>query len=155
MKAVLALLLLGAASAAVVPLTYTAGTYPFAGGFVPYNAGVFPFSAGVLPYSYGVQPITYVAKPVTTHVVQPGYVAQTKGSTHIAPLPSGLGYASHHINRRPRHPVGTTALDDDLWPRLLARESPAKGSPPEEVSRRDALVPRDAPWSHGTRMSSF
>lgn len=97
-QAILALCLLGAASAAVVPLTYTAGTYPFAGGFVPYNAGVFPFSAGVLPYSYGVQPITYVAKPVTTHVVQPGYVAQTKGSTHIAPLPSGLGYASHHIN---------------------------------------------------------
>ncbi|XP_042883348.1 sulfur globule protein CV3-like [Penaeus japonicus] len=112
MKAVLVLCLLGAASAAVVPLTYTAGTYPFGAGVLPYTGGVLPYTGGVLPYTggvlpytgsvlpytYGAQPITYVAKPVTTHVVQPGYVAQTKGSTHIAPLPAGLGYASHHIN---------------------------------------------------------
>ncbi|ROT68340.1 putative elastin a [Penaeus vannamei] len=127
MKAVLALCLLGAASAAVVPLTYTAGTYPFAGGFVPYNAARFPFSAGVLPYSYGVQPITYVAKPVTTQVVQPGYVAQTKGSTHIAPLPSGLGYASHHINGRP--PLTTTCGHACSRGRVLRRGVLLRKSP--------------------------
>ncbi|XP_069980237.1 uncharacterized protein [Penaeus vannamei] len=71
-----------------------------AGGFVPYSTlACSHFSAGVLPYSYGVQPyhLRGQARAPPT-MVQPGYVAQTKGSTHIAPLPSGLGYASHHIN---------------------------------------------------------
>ncbi|CAL4125228.1 unnamed protein product, partial [Meganyctiphanes norvegica] len=39
-------------------------------------------------------PLTYAVAPA----VAPGYVAQTLGATHIAPLPAGIGYASHHIN---------------------------------------------------------
>lgn len=33
--------------------------------------------------------------------VQAGYVAKTPGVTHVAPLPEGLGYASHHLNLQP------------------------------------------------------
>ncbi|XP_068207619.1 uncharacterized protein [Palaemon carinicauda] len=108
MKAVLALCFLGLATANVIPLytggvfPYSAGLLPSAGGILPYSAGVLPYSAGVLPSTYSLLPTTYVAAPriqtVQTSVVAPGYVAKTPGAEHIAPLPSGLGYASHHIN---------------------------------------------------------
>lgn len=74
---VLALCFLSLASAAVVPL-------PYSYGVLPYHV---PFSAGVVPYA--------------VPVVHPGYVAKTPGATHIAPLPEGLAYASHHINAAP------------------------------------------------------
>ncbi|CAL4090897.1 unnamed protein product, partial [Meganyctiphanes norvegica] len=49
-----------------------------------------------LTYSHipAVAPLTYAVSPA----VAPGYVAKTLGATHIAPLPAGIGYASHHIN---------------------------------------------------------
>nr|XP_045600701.1 uncharacterized protein LOC123759613 [Procambarus clarkii] len=130
MKVILALCLLGVASAALnyvsspysygaFPYTfpYTAGNFPYTAGVIPYTAGVIPNTANVLPYTGGVIPYAGVAhsgygfpsvysvpvqyKPVEAKVVQPGYVAKTPGSTHIAPLPAGLGYASHHINVAP------------------------------------------------------
>ena len=39
-------------------------------------------------------PVVYSAAPE----IEPGYVAKTPGSEHLADLPVGLGYASHHIN---------------------------------------------------------
>ncbi|XP_066951531.1 uncharacterized protein [Macrobrachium rosenbergii] len=101
MKAVLALCFLGVATAAIVPFPYTAGVLPYTAGVIP-SAGILPFSGGVLPTTYSVLPTTYVAAPqiqtVQASVVAPGYVAKTPGSEHVAPLPAGLGYASHHIN---------------------------------------------------------
>jgi len=116
MKAVLALCFVAVANAAVIPTIYTTGgaittglttgiTTGYRTGVLPYSAGIIPYTAGALPaVNYGVLPTTYVApqtiqlQPVQTNVVAPGYVARTPGSEHVAPLPSGLGYASHHIN---------------------------------------------------------
>ncbi|KAK8741068.1 hypothetical protein OTU49_002476 [Cherax quadricarinatus] len=114
MKIILALCLLGLASAATVftpysygaiPFPYSYGAFPYTQGVLPYNHGVLPYSipftGGVIPYS-GAVPTVYSLplqyKPIETKIVQPGYVAKTPGATHIAPLPAGLGYASHHIN---------------------------------------------------------
>ncbi|XP_064082127.1 uncharacterized protein LOC135198480 [Macrobrachium nipponense] len=115
MKAVLALCFLSVATAAIIPFPYTAGVLPYSGGVIP-SGGILPLSAGVLPTTYGALPTTYSALPTTygvlpttyvaapqiqtvqASVVAPGYVAKTPGSEHIAPLPAGLGYASHHIN---------------------------------------------------------
>lgn len=66
--------------------------YVFPAGYpVPttYNFG--PVPGPVFPYAY-----TVPVKPV-----QPGYVAQTIGTEHRAPLPAGGAYASHHINIAP------------------------------------------------------
>lgn len=73
------LCLLGLASANVVPLFYATP-----GGISPYGI---PAYKPAMAYS-----------PVYTPFVQPGYVAKTPGAEHYAPLPEGLGYASHHIN---------------------------------------------------------
>lgn len=55
-----------------------------------YNFGAIP--GPVFPYAYTI--------PVNP-IIQPGYVAQTRGSEHRAPLPAAIGYASHHINIAP------------------------------------------------------
>ncbi|XP_076038792.1 uncharacterized protein LOC143023991 [Oratosquilla oratoria] len=59
---------------------------------LPYTAG----SIGAVPYH--VQPLTYVAPVLKAAPIHPGYVAVNPGATHIAPLPEGLAYASHHVN---------------------------------------------------------
>lgn len=99
---------MGLAQANVIPYNtgffpYTAGVLPYNAGVLPYSGGVLPYSAGVFPYNYGTLPTMYSFAPVQykavqTSVLAPGYVAKTPGAEHIAPLPAGLGYASHHIN---------------------------------------------------------
>merc|ERR1719370_49961 len=69
---------------AVAPITYTNLGYSNLGA-------ISPLSYSHLP---AIAPVTYAVAPA----VAPGYVAKTPGATHIAPLPAGLGYASHHIN---------------------------------------------------------
>merc|ERR1712170_228774 len=92
----------GATSPVVSPITYTAGTSPVVSP-ITYTAGTSPvFTSNVVsPITRNLlTPITYSVAPkvVTTNVVQPGYFAQNPGATHVAPLPEGLAYASHHIN---------------------------------------------------------
>lgn len=78
LQVILMLCLLGLTSANVVPIPY----------FAP---------GGVIPFGFpAYQPVAYSA--VYTPAVHPGYVAKTPGAEHYAPLPEGLGYASHHIN---------------------------------------------------------
>ncbi|KAK3857224.1 hypothetical protein Pcinc_036507 [Petrolisthes cinctipes] len=56
------------------------------------------FDYRAIPYIGNVFPPHYNYNPA---VIQPGYVAKTLGAEHYAPLPEGLGYASHHINVAP------------------------------------------------------
>ncbi|XP_066951869.1 uncharacterized protein [Macrobrachium rosenbergii] len=104
MKAVLALCFLGAASAAVIPLTYNAGVIPYTGvvpqatGFLPINTGIIP-QAGIIPQTYSVGTPALTTYQVSAVAPAPGYVAKTLGSEHVAPLPAGsTSFASHHIN---------------------------------------------------------
>merc|ERR1712121_488351 len=99
MKVILALCFLGAASAAVIPLTYTSGIVPQAAGYIPYN------SPGIIPYTGGAFPTVYTGTPIVSTyqvaAINPvgGYVAKTLGNEHWAPLPAGsANFASHHIN---------------------------------------------------------
>merc|ERR1711890_24932 len=95
MKVVLVLLL--AAVASSVPAGYFYSS--------PYLAG-YPAYYGYNHYGYAARPVVKYVQPVVKTVAvaapAPGYVAETPGSLHTAPLPvgpSGDGfYASHHIN---------------------------------------------------------
>merc|ERR1719193_773036 len=111
MKVVLAVLVLAAAANAA-PATLIGGV--IGGAAIPKGvkltklktAAVAPLTYSHLPafsplaYSHIASPITYSALPTVAvaPAVAPGYVAKTPGATHIAPLPAGIGYASHHIN---------------------------------------------------------
>ncbi|CAL4169368.1 unnamed protein product [Meganyctiphanes norvegica] len=119
MKVVLAILAFAAAAQAA-PHTILGGAaisidggYPYtdALGFNIPNALPLTYSHTPLAYSHlpAISPLTYshfpavapAYAPLTYAVapaVHPGYVAKTPGATHIAPLPAGIGYASHHIN---------------------------------------------------------
>merc|ERR1712002_255621 len=112
MKFLLALCFLGAASAAVVPLTYSGlPLTSYSGLPITSYSGLSGLTGlPITTYSTGLTGLpltTYSALPIKTitpisySVPHPGYVAKTPGSTHIAPLPAGLGYASHHINLTP------------------------------------------------------
>merc|ERR1712002_1121408 len=99
MKVVLVLLL--AAVASSVPAGYFYSS-PYLSG---YHHGLgYPYRGyAALPY---LQP---VVKTVAVAAPAPGYVAETPGSLHTAPLPvgpSGDGfYASHHINNTNQLPL--------------------------------------------------
>merc|ERR1711962_436064 len=123
MKVVLAVLALAVAANAA-PATLIGGSaIPIDGGYPYTDALGFSIPKGVahatvdvskkvvapltyshLPLTYShfpaLSPITYSALPTVAlaPAVAPGYVAKTPGATHIAPLPAGIGYASHHIN---------------------------------------------------------
>ncbi|XP_077285914.1 uncharacterized protein LOC143911064 [Arctopsyche grandis] len=59
----------------------------------------FPFAYPAFGFS---APLAYFTQPqVVAPIVQPGYVAATRGSLHIAPLPDNTPYASHHLNLAP------------------------------------------------------
>jgi len=98
MKVVLVLLF--AAVASSVPLKYFYSS-PYIGGYAHHG---YPYAGGY--YGYAAAPVVKVIRPVVKTVAvaapAPGYVAETPGSLHTAPLPvgpSGEGfYASHHIN---------------------------------------------------------
>lgn len=92
-----------AASSSYVPVAYSAASSP---------VYTYRYDVPATPVAYSSQtyvqpsPVFYSAPVVQaapaavsySAAVQPGYVAKTKGSEHYAPLPEGLGYASHHIN---------------------------------------------------------
>merc|ERR1712002_49775 len=102
MKVVLVLLL--AAVASSVPAGYFYSS--------PYLAG-YPAYYGYNHYGYAARPVVKYVQPVVKTVAvaapAPGYVAETPGSLHTAPLPvgpSGDGfYASHHINNTNQLPL--------------------------------------------------
>jgi hypothetical protein len=90
------LVLLLAAVASSVPAGYFYSS-PYLSGY-PY-LGLNRYAH----YGYGALPVVRTVPVVKTVAVPaPGYVAETPGSLHTAPLPvgpSGDGfYASHHIN---------------------------------------------------------
>merc|ERR1712121_117979 len=119
MKVVLAVLALAAAASAAPATLLTGAAIPIDGGY-PYTDAlgfsinkqlpITTYSHGLSPLTYtgfpgltysglpAVAPLTYNIAPIVAPVVAPGYVAKTPGATHIAPLPAGIGYASHHIN---------------------------------------------------------
>ncbi|XP_076038785.1 uncharacterized protein LOC143023987 [Oratosquilla oratoria] len=90
MKLALLLCFLAASQAQVV--------VPYVGGVLPYAAGVPVVAHSPYRLHYPVRYVAPAVPVVKSAVVHPGYVAKTPGSTHIAPLPKGLAYASHHIN---------------------------------------------------------
>merc|ERR1712179_51281 len=122
MKVVLAILAVVAAANAAPATILTGGAIPIDGGYpytdalgfsipktvplttyshapITYPLGLPALSYSGLPalsYSHlpAIAPLTYAAVPA----IQGGYVAKTPGATHIAPLPAGIGFASHHIN---------------------------------------------------------
>merc|ERR1739840_86461 len=119
MKVVLAILAVASVAYAAPHLILGGGAIPIDGGYpytdalgfsVPKGLPLTTYTAAAAPaitYSHlpAISPITYshlpAIAPLTYAVapaVAPGYVAKTPGATHIAPLPAGLGYASHHIN---------------------------------------------------------
>merc|ERR1711887_126791 len=104
MKVALAILAIASAANAAPATFLTGGVIPIDGGY-PYTDALgfstyshpFTYSAGLpLTYSHlpAIAPLTYAVAPA----IQGGYVAKTPGATHIAPLPAGIGFASHHIN---------------------------------------------------------
>lgn len=118
------LVVLLAAVAASAPASYYSSPYlsgyPYHGltrGYTGYTGytGYNHYGYGALPalpvHGYGALPVVkYAPVPVVKTVVvpAPGYVAQTRGSLHTAPLPVGPSgetpsgaYASHHINLQP------------------------------------------------------
>ncbi|CAL4125232.1 unnamed protein product, partial [Meganyctiphanes norvegica] len=105
MKVVLAILAVAAAAqAAPAPEPFLGGAaIPIDAGY-PYTDALgfsFPRGLPLTTYAHGaVAPaITYSNLPYAAFpAVHPGYVAKTPGATHIAPLPAGIGYASHHFN---------------------------------------------------------
>merc|ERR1719187_572229 len=106
MKFLLALCFLGAASAAVLPLTYSGLPLTSYSGLPGLPITTYSGLTGLtgLPLTtYSGLPLSTIKTitPISYTVPHPGYVAKTPGSTHIAPLPAGLGYASHHINLTP------------------------------------------------------
>lgn len=104
MKVVLVLLF--AAVASSVPAGYFYSS-PYLAGYR--HAGYPGYYSGYNHYGYAAAPFRHVLPVVKTVAVAaapaPGYVAETPGSLHTAPLPvgpSGEGfYASHHINTDP------------------------------------------------------
>merc|ERR1711970_23222 len=106
MKVALAILAIASAANAAPATFLTGGVIPIDGGY-PYTdaLGFSTYSHAPITYSTGLSALSYSAlpaiAPLTYNIapaVAPGYVAQTPGATHIAPLPAGIGYASHHIN---------------------------------------------------------
>merc|ERR1719308_601119 len=98
MKVVLAVLAVAAAANAAPATLIGGAAIPIDGGY-PYTDAL----GFDIPKALPVSPLTYshIPAPITYSVgtaVHPGYVAKTPGATHIAPLPAGIGYASHHIN---------------------------------------------------------
>merc|ERR1711872_955637 len=106
-----------AAAANAAPATIlTGGAIPVDGGYpytdalgfdIPHGLPLTTYTAGAaispLTYSHlpAYSPLTYslpAVAPIAVPAVAGGYVAKTPGATHIAPLPAGIGYASHHIN---------------------------------------------------------
>merc|ERR1712142_1427162 len=125
MKVVLAVLAVAAAANAAPATILTGGAIPIDGGYPHTDALGFDIPKGLplttykvgsavaplttyshlparspLTYSHfpAISPLTYSLPAVAPIALAPGYVAQTPGATHIAPLPAGIGYASHHIN---------------------------------------------------------
>jgi len=97
MKVVLVLLF--AAVASSVPAGYFYSS-PYLTGYPYLGVNRYAhYGYGALPYAVHT-PVVKVVKTVAAPA--PGYVAETPGSLHTAPLPvgpSGDGfYASHHIN---------------------------------------------------------
>merc|ERR1719308_444828 len=111
MKVVLAVLAVAAAANAAPATLIGGAAIPIDGGY-PYTDALGFDIPKALPLTYShispltysnISPLTYshIPAPITYSVgtaVHPGYVAKTPGATHIAPLPVGIGYASHHIN---------------------------------------------------------
>merc|ERR1719308_166203 len=106
MKVVLAVLAVADAANAAPATLIGGAAIPIDGGY-PYTDALgfdIPKALPVSPLTYShISPLTYshLPPPITYSVgtaVHPGYVAKTPGATHIAPLPAGIGYASHHIN---------------------------------------------------------
>merc|ERR1719239_348979 len=108
MKVVLAVLAFAAAAQAAPHTILGGAAIPIDGGY-PYTDALGFNIPNALPLTYSHTPLTYshypavapAIAPLTYAVapaVHPGYVAKTPGATHIAPLPAGIGYASHHIN---------------------------------------------------------
>merc|ERR1711872_320337 len=117
-----------AAAANAAPATIlTGGAIPVDGGYpytdalgfdIPHGLPLTTYTAGaaIAPLTYShlpayspltyshlpaYSPLTYslpAVAPIAVPAVAGGYVAKTPGATHIAPLPAGIGYASHHIN---------------------------------------------------------
>merc|ERR1712215_321281 len=115
MKVVLAVLAVATAANAAPATFLTGGAIPIDGGYlytdalgfsVPRTVPLTTYSHAPMTYSTGLSALSYSALPaiapltynIAPAAVAPGYVAQTPGATHIAPLPAGIGYASHHIN---------------------------------------------------------
>merc|ERR1712215_118198 len=114
MKVVLAVPAVATAANAAPATFLTGGAIPIDGGYpytdalgfsVPRTVPLTTYSHAPITYSTGLSALSYSAlpaiAPLTYNIapaVAPGYVAQTPGATHIAPLPAGIGYASHHIN---------------------------------------------------------
>merc|ERR1712002_121147 len=123
MKVVLAVLAVAAAANAAPATILTGGAIPIDGGYpytdalgfdinktLPLTYSALPTYSNISPLTYShISPLTYshIPAPITYSAlpsvavgtaVHPGYVAKTPGATHIAPLPAGIGYASHHIN---------------------------------------------------------
>merc|ERR1712142_935121 len=118
MKVVLAVLAVAAAANAAPATILTGGAIPIDGGYPHTDALGFDIPKGLPHTTYkvgsaiaplttyshlpAISPLTYslpaVAPIALAPAVAPGYVAKTPGATHIAPLPAGIGYASHHIN---------------------------------------------------------
>nr|XP_022911678.1 uncharacterized protein LOC111422692 [Onthophagus taurus] len=89
MKCVIIALLavLAVASAGLAPLAYSTHYAAPLAYSTPYS----------YPYAYNVAPV--VAPAVS--VASSGYVAATRGSLHVAPLPEGPFASSQHINTAP------------------------------------------------------
>merc|ERR1711970_1395759 len=114
MKVVLAVLAVASVASAAPHLILGGGAIPIDGGYpytdalgfsVPRTVPLTSYTHAPITYSTGLSALSYSAlpaiAPLTYNIapaVAPGYVAQTPGATHIAPLPAGIGYASHHIN---------------------------------------------------------
>merc|ERR1719153_950494 len=116
MKVVLAVLAVAAAANAAPATILTGGAIPVDGGYpytdalgfdIPHGLPLTTYTAGaaIAPLTYShlpaYSPLTYnlpAVAPIAVPAVAGGYVAKTPGATHIAPLPAGIGYASHHIN---------------------------------------------------------
>merc|ERR1711874_740369 len=107
MKDVLAVLAVAAAANAAPATILTGGAIPIDGGYPYTDALGFDINKHIplATYSHALSPITYTGLPAIAPLtyaavpaIQGGYVAKTPGATHIAPLPAGIGFASHHIN---------------------------------------------------------
>ena len=75
-----------------LPLTYSSG--------LPITTGL-TYGTPLTYSAFNTLPLTsfrYAQPVVAATAIQPGYFAQNPGATHVAPLPQGLAYASHHIN---------------------------------------------------------